>query len=791
MTTLTDDQMMSGGAQPVAAAPMPPDPTKGLTDDQMMSGNAVSDVHEPGRAALNGLTFGLGPRVMATGRSLMGEPYDTAKTDEYAKLEGYKKAHPYEALGFETAGAVPTFFVPGVGEALGTARVAQAGNLAREGVQATQGLSAAARVQRAAGLGAEIGIIGGEVGAMGAKTAAINSALYDPTDWTDPLHHLTEAAKAAPLGYVAGRVTNRVGSALGEFAGNVADAARLGSNARATALREINERMGESGRTVEQATTELLPQNVRASIADPGKEAILTSYHDALAAGGTDRQATVAAQQAYRATAPQWRGQNLAASTMDGHVTEVVNAYHQTNATPMLASEVLHGVDNIAKGGVGSLAAEVMNSASGGRSALANAVQERQEGAIGRTRDLIQDTFGRPTTGPGRFDVADYTGTQRAIQQTSREMANVAYGEARQNAQPFQLGGIIDGLDRRSQLMAGNPRRALQSAVTDMRQWWTSMEGQPPAVMLNSYRQARSAMTEDMMALRQAGQRESAAQLMRMKSAMDRVVRGRNPDWWAANNQTATTFQLDRAADMGRTLPFKEGPRVQEAKDWAQAATAPERDMFRAGIGRRALDEIAPLGDTHDVSKVFLKGGSDQLDEGVRGIVGAALPQPDAERFINQMIRERTANRTFGMDKGAQTASLLAGEKRRNRIMNAALTVMHGLDPIHILRSIGELALSRAGTARDAEIGRMLAISTDNPAAMLRLLHEIASVSPEHDAGLAPLIRQVTGLAQRSAVPALAGTSTEGVSPDTKRRLGLAAPPSSYHQRAFASPPGQ
>ena len=50
---------------------------------------------------------------------------------------------------------------------------------------------------------------------------------------------------------------------------------------------------------------------------------------------------------------------------------------------------------------------------------------------------------------------------------------------SRVDAQPFNLGGIIDGFGRRADTLAGNPRRALATAVDDFRDWWGRMQSGP------------------------------------------------------------------------------------------------------------------------------------------------------------------------------------------------------------------------------------------------------------------------------------------------------------------------
>ena len=271
------------------------------------------------------------------------------------------------------------------------------------------------------------------------------------------------------------------------------------------------------------------------------------------------------------------------------------------------------------------------------------------------------------------------------------------------------------------------------------------------------------------------GKREDARQILQFRNWMDARVRRTNPDWWTANNSTAENHRLREAAELGRYLPLKEGAAVQEAADKMAGTNAIQRDAFRIGLGRKAHDEVSGLGDNHDVSKIFLKGGANQEEEGVRGILGSSLLPGDGTKFINQMVRERTARETYGLDKKSNTASLIAGDKRRGALMEAAMSLARGvghMNPLEFLPAISRFALSKANAARDRELGQMLAVSTENPAAMLRLLREVASTSAQHARGLQPLIDQVTDMAARTAIPGMAGDFSQN---KNQRPLGIAS----------------
>ena len=66
------------------------------------------------RSVGQGLTFGFGDELAANARYYLGdEDYDAALEDERKSLSDFSERHPFQAVGAEVVGALPTMFVPG------------------------------------------------------------------------------------------------------------------------------------------------------------------------------------------------------------------------------------------------------------------------------------------------------------------------------------------------------------------------------------------------------------------------------------------------------------------------------------------------------------------------------------------------------------------------------------------------------------------------------------------------------------------------------------------------------
>ena len=119
---------------------------------------------------------------------------------------------------------------------------------------------------------------------------------------------------------------------------------------------------------------------------------------------------------------------------------------------------------------------------------------------------------------------------------------------------------------------------------------------------------------------------------------------------------------------------------------------------------------------------------------------------PTADEFYAQIQREQIAKATFGLDKGSQTNALQAADKKRNFVLQAAMNIMHNPNPLQALPLLARMAAERAGRKRDAELAKMLAVSTDRPDKLLRLLDELLRTAPSTRTTITPRISEASAI---------------------------------------------
>lgn len=713
---------------------------------------------ERGRAALNGFTFGLGPRIMAAGRYAMGEGWEDAKKKEYDALEGYRKARPWEAIGYEVAGSLPTMLIPGVG-AVGNANRVRL---------ATQAATPAARV--AAGVGS----VGAEIARGGAQMGALNAALHSK-DYTDVADVAQNSAVGGAVGYGVGRVVNGVAQPIVNAVRNLHEAAAVGSNATGAALRQTRQSIAEQGTDLAQAARSIFPAP-RPNVTPEGQQAAVVAYHNAIAGGSDHATASRAAEAAYAALNPTYQGRQLAQTGIASHVADAVQDYATHNRVPLLAAEIFSGADRPIQGEMKSLTTGLMNSSGEARTILDNVTRNRVEGAIPRTRQLIDNTIGANLPGNGR----DFVTAVRNIEQASNQARGIAFNRARANARPFELdtappgrNSIFDRAQNRLNVMSGDPERHLTAALDDMRAWAQKVRDQnmSPADQLNSYIQARSALNQSIGEHQANGRNTSAAALLDLKREMDIIVRRRNPDWAHANDGAAETFGVRKAADLGRSLPLNEGAETQIAKfrmqggNWGPKEgplSLPERETLRLGYARMLQDQLSKKGDDHQVANIFRRGND--ANEGTRGMITPMLETarqdaadmaraaaaargtgrsnqaaqaraaresiPTSDRFFHDIERENISHATYGLNKNSVTSAVQDADKKRNALIRAAASIRNNPNPLDWVAKGAEMVADRMGRGRDTEMARILGTTTDNPAQLLRYIEQLQRTAP-------------------------------------------------------------
>jgi hypothetical protein len=741
MGPFTDEEFAKHLAQTQGvAAPAPqaaPPPSDAPLSDEDFAMTVPED--RSGAMMLNGLTFGLRPRIQAAieSGSVSGPDYERVKKEQWEKDDAYREANPGKAFAYEMVGGIPTMFVPG----LGAGRIARSAAMLDTARTATQG----SRVARAFGVGNSVGSVGHEAGVLGAKTMGLSGALGSRED--DAGGRLSEGLTLAPMGYLGGRALDKLGRGAVGAAEHVRDAVRVGGNAQLGANMGLRRGLERDGISVDDLRNAVLPNTGRAAIPPGGAERILETYSDAIRNGMNPAQARATARQAYAGHVQQ-SGGTLANSTLDAHVGRVVQAFERNQNDIPLAIDEVAKLAGSRGTNLGWTRRAAQASPGRGREEVLDAVQGRQEDIIPAVRGRVNDTLGD----------SDFHGAVSTLRQRNRGNEDQLYGIARAHEQPFALDNVLDEANATHAFRGGPARKFMEDAMQIMR-------GDPlpnggyQRHTLDSYIQSRgqlSDLIDDAMKVNPAtgiGEHTSASRaLVDLKSKMDDVVALANPRWKWANdiarggrsvqttladarkmklggNDAHTANMLRnvekwnaKAAELSRIKPSartsEQAAELNVVNDQIEAA--------RMGFGRAVHDALDGLGDTHDVAKLFLKGGKNS-DSGVRRTVQIMMGK-DADRFMAMMERAKIATGTHRQLSGSQTTPLReAIDEDKNQAKIAGLVRALGIftNPKAVLGHVAEGISNRLHEARNSELLRRYATTTDDTGGFLRMLREL------------------------------------------------------------------
>jgi hypothetical protein len=740
MGPFTDEEFAKHLAQTQGvAAPAPqaaPSPDAPLSDEDFAM---TVPEDRSGAMLLNGLTLGLRPRIQAaieTG-SVSGPDYERVKKEQWEKDDAYRDANPGKAFGYEMVGGIPTMFVPG----LGAGRIARSAAMLDTARTATQG----SRVARAFGVGRDVGSVGHEAGVLGAKTMGISGALGSHED--DAGGRITEGLALAPMGYLGGRALDRIGRGAVGTAEHIRDAVRVGGNAQLGANMGLRRGLERDGITVDDLRAAVLPNTGRAAIPPGGAERILETYSDAVRGGMAPAQARAAARQAYAGHVQQ-SGATLANSTLDAHVGRVVQAFERNQNDIPLAIDEVAKLAGSRGTNLGWTRRAAQASPGRGREEVLDNVQSRQEDIIPAVRGRVNDNLGD----------SDFGGAVATLRQRNRGNEDQLYGIARAHETPFALDSVLDEVNATHAFRGGDAKSLMDEALQIMR-------GDPlpnggyQRHTLDTYIQSRGQLSDlidkSMKVNPATGQGTATTAtraLMDMKTKMDDVVATANPRWRWANDiarggrsvestmADARKMKLSgndaHTANMLRNVErmntrARELSRVNARSRTSEQAAelnmlTDQIEAARMGFGRAVHDALDGLGDTHDVAKLFLKGGRN-ADSGVRRTIEIMMGD-DAPRFMEMMRRAQIATSTHRQLSGSQTTPLReAIDDDKNTAKIAGLMrVLGGItNPKALLSSVAEGISNRLHEARNSELLRRYATTTDDTGGFLRMLREL------------------------------------------------------------------
>jgi len=770
-------------SQPPSTKPAPLPPAASGVDDLVRNAlgkhakTTVPFSDGLGRSVVSGLTAGFDDEIVG---AVMG---DKAKEERRALKHQFETEHPNWDMAGVATGAVGSMLLPGA-QLSRVAQAGRAGMAAAHALQVAQAAQSAGRAMTAAEISANL--TRGErlaTGSMAQGTAlAVPYGAAGRAGNADNMSVSDRAMQAASpsglaldtaLGAGGGKLGDLVGRGISKFAdkgrqiaaeGQTAEA--LGSRpdlyARQSLNRDLLETRNPTGRPVDsmtpaeqQAALDQIYQQVeqealsvpavrpaggrQVAITPDAEGTIIREYYNAIENGADEAASRAAAAQAYRSThSPSRRNGNpISDNLLNAHIDDVLDAATPYRAVHLNTAEVLSGERaGPIRGQLKSVAQHVANTPGEARANFNTPAEERvagrlnqltgdieTQGSIGRTRQLVNDTLGDP----------NYRQYMNDLQESARAENSQNYARAAQNAEHFDLGTIIRNVEHDADQAGGGIRDAMLRTARELREWRDRTgSANSPAQRLESYKQMRSALTDDIDTANAKVQRPGepdktsavGRQLQQIKRNLDAEVRRVNPDWWDANIGAADNFAIERAARLGRNLKLDEGAAMQDAKHaFEHEMSQYEREAFAQGLARQIHDALAKLGDTHDVSKIFLKGGNGQMDEGMRGLLVTVLGPHRGAAFIRQIERERIAVSTQRLSKGSQTSALEEEKRNRDyltRLKGAVDFARHPISSVadHVIQSRAA-ANSRA---IDAAMGRVLGEMHTGPQSVDRVI---------------------------------------------------------------------
>jgi hypothetical protein len=691
---------------------------------------------------LNGLTLGARPKIAAAikSRSLFSGPeYEKARDEEYAKDDAYTKKNLGTAIAAEVVGSIPTMLVPG----LGGVRVAQAANRAS---QVAQGLTRTQRMTRALGMGREVGTVGTEAGAVGLKTGAAQGLLGSREE--DVAGKLKDTGVGAAAGYVLGRAGQAAGDRVARVGEHMVDAVRYGGDAQLGAVNALQRNLTRDRLTPDAIRQTMLPDTGRMAVTPEAKEVILRAYGEAIEKGATDSAARKAARAAYQPIASV-KGKTAA----DSHIKSVVDSHLTKNEIPLALDELAQTTGSRGQNTHWTRRA-AMNTPGEGREVAAEAIMGRQEAIIPKMRDRISQTVGD----------TDFEGALNQLRLRNQANSNTLYKAAFDNEVPFDLTPVLDQWNRKHAFLGGPVRKQVDDALATMR-GTPDASGKYQRHTLESYIQSRGALNDmigasiDPKTMRPTN---ATKMLVQLKKEMDGVVGAQNPHWIKANATHADGMAVDNAMRRGEQMGLTSSGKTRETLNWFEKATPDEQDAFKVGFARTLHTELSRLGDTHDVSKIFLKGGKDGAD-GVKAILRRVLGKDAANDLIEMARRSKVATRTNQAYGNSQTTPLKDAGQDLNSFGKIA-GLLQSMNPIRALGHLGEAVGDRLNEGRNLELLNRLSVMSDQPHRMFDLIRELERVQQNRlGAFTAPGVNAYSG-------GGLVGAGTAGAVQDRRNR---------------------
>lgn len=710
------------------------DPLGDLFQDQQTNSDPLGDLFQApqaqspdlytgtARAAAQGLTFGLADEAEAglrTGFGWMGD-YEKTRDDIRAGNKAFGKKHPVISTVAEVAGALPTAWVPGMGQA-GLARaVAQGG--------------AGAIAKHSANVGLRTGLAHGF---GSADTKAGDSTLGTLSDRGK--NAMAMGGLGAATGFVAGPALHYATQGAGRAIQGIREIAQEGSNPRLNAERYARRAFDRSGADPDQVLQSLLPQYGRGAQAMPRQqiETILSTYGQGVGQGLDDLAARQVAVAELMRTNP---GMNQ--RTAENQVRQIVQRWDAANNQ---IPAQLHELPAIA-----NPAASADNEAHWAMRMAMNRGNDRigvfKDALDQRQANLNDDMSGIVTRALGGRDADEMLMSARAAHQARNRAAYAAAEQADEAARMAQ--GMTPpmgtpALQGGGQLPVPTPGVQpiditdviMNSAIRHRDRAGPVAEGMRKAMDLflepntqHGVRTLRQFIDQkvELDQLIEASMRPGGPggvsvatpltrELVQFKEQLMNRARSQNRLFAEANDQAAEQFNAIRMTQMAKDLTLTSGSKQRRALREFRDAPPDVQDMMRVMVAQNISDKLANQGTRHNAGKIFDTPSA-------RATLRAVLGDGPANDVLDWARRAAIATKSHQAMGGSQTAPLLNRWKEadwgeRIRQLTAGLT-----SPI---RASAEWTAARINNKRDAELLELLGASTDRPDLMIQNLRRL------------------------------------------------------------------
>lgn len=695
--------------------------------DRMTSGDEEQvGLLKGGARALGQGLFGLGDEIEAGARTGFGFAGDYDKTVKGIREsnKAFGKQRPVLSTALEVAGALPTMWVPGMGQA----GLATAIGRGAYGQIAKQSANVGMRTGAAHGFGSSDG------------DATTISGLMERGG-----NALAHGALGAGVGLGAGPAVHAVTRGVGNMARSATEAIReTGPHSH------VNRALVRDGTTAQRELDDLIPAHKTAQRQQV--ETILVRYGESLE-HQTEREAR-------RTAVAELVQTGMAKPKAQALVRNVVGKWQARNEIPVQVHE-LPALREGSQGKQSNMAMRVaMNRSNEGADPFQDALVQRQLGQGERVQGLVSRALGGKD-GDAMLEAARAANKtrNRSVYQAAEDADDAVRGAAGlpqpqlgaggqlpaavPGVQPIEITPNLIGMANSYRGRGGDVAKGMNEAI-DLFFDPNTQTGVRTLRQFIDQKQRLDGLIEDSMKapLVPGGTPQATSltrELQAFKKDLMATVGGQNPLYAEANKVAAKGFSDIRAAQVARNLSLSSSSKVRSALKDFRSASPEAQAMMRVMFAQNITDKISSAGMTHDMAKFF-------RSEASRRVMSEVLGGKQADEFMRHIQRVGVGTRSHQNMGGSQTTPLAQAIKDAD-IGEGIKAILSHLNVMKWPEKLGEFAARKANTSRDAESLRMFGASTDRPDQMIKVLKELIQHQQQQQA--------------RQAVPPLQGLSKQ------------------------------